>query len=92
MIQSVPRDQTQEHILEETMKGMPVPRGRIQECTGEETNDVPLSQVKEETTEAVMLIRITERVQNPTVEQIVSLPIAQIQEELVEVIQPQLRC
>ena len=88
----MPRDQTQEHILEETMKGMPVPRGRIQECTGEETNDVPLSQVKEETTEAVMLIRMTEQLQNPTVEQIVSLPIAQIQEELVEVIQPQLRC
>ena len=52
MIQAVPKEQTQEHILEETMKEMPVTRGRIQECTGEETNDVPLSQVKEETTEA----------------------------------------
>ena len=76
MIQSVPKEQTQGPIGEETMEEMPeatklVPQGRVPECSAGEASDVPVSRGKEEMTEVVQVCP-QERLRNRTAEQTVN--------------------
>ena len=91
MTQAVPKEQTQEHIFEETNEGNAGASRANSRVHGGRNQQRPLVASEGGNERSRDAHSHNRAVRNPTVEQIVSLLIAQIQEELVEVIQPQLR-